>query len=410
MGLLPESANDIKIPKMHCIKQIFEPEYIADIEQAIVDEMNKPEIAELIKPGMKVALAVGSRGIHKIDLITRRVGLVLKEKGAAPFIVPAMGSHGGGVASGQSEILESYGITEETMEMPVLSSMEVIKLGKTKNGVDVYIDKIAHEEADLIIPIVRIKPHTDYKAPIESGLCKMLVIGLGKHIGCSRMHQEGFSAFGALIPEAAGIILQNAKIGFGIAIVENAYDKPFLIEAVKADSIMQREPELLKIAKAKMPSIMLDEIDVLVINELGKDISGAGMDPNITGRTTKGVLTGFQGPKIQRIIVKGLTQATHGNATGIGLADFILKKGYEQMDLPSTYTNSVGSGNPEAGRIPVIVDDERQGIIASLLTCVGIDIANPKIVNIKNTLDLSEIWVSDALLPYCKNERMQLVS
>ena len=408
MVLLPESAYAIKIPKMHRVRQIFDPEHIADIEPIINTQLNKPEIAALIKPGMKIALAVGSRGIHKIDIITKHVGSALKNMDAEPFIVPAMGSHGGGVAEGQQDILKDYGITEETMGMPVKSSVAVVELCSTASGVPVYIDKVAHTEADMIVPIARVKPHTDYKGPIESGLCKMLVIGLGKHEGCSRMHREGFAAFDTLIPEAAQLILNNAKIGFGVAVVENAYDKPMLLEAVKADQIMQREPELLNIAKAKMPSIMLDEIDVLVIDEIGKNISGAGMDPNIIGRTTKGILNGFSGPKIQRILVKGLTQATHGNATGIGMADFILKDCHAQIHH-STYTNCIASGNPEAGRIPIVVQDEHEGILASLTTCAGIDLANPRIVNIKSTLDLSEIWVSDALLPYCQTDKMQVM-
>lgn len=402
MAILTESAYKLLLPKMHRVVQKFDSSSLENIEEHIYGEMNKPEIREMVKPGMRVAMAVGSRGICNMALIARTVGKVLIEWGAKPFIVPAMGSHGNGEAEGQRAVLEGYGITDESMGFPIISSMEVDEIGETSDGVKICIDHQANG-ADLIIPLGRVKPHTDFKGPIESGLCKMLTIGLGKHEGCSRLHQRGFTHFPRLIPEAAKIVIDNCKIGFGIAILENGYDKTYWIEAVPAKQIHEREPELLKKSKEMMPSIMFKDIDILVLDEFGKDVSGAGMDPNITGRTTKGQIENFSGPHIQRIIVKDLTEATHGNACGIGLADYVLQDCADKIDLEATYTNCIGSGNPEAGRIPICVKDVREGILASLKTCVDIDIQNPKIVFVKNTLSLSDIWVSEALLEEASN-------
>ena len=402
MSILPESVYQMQLPHMHRVLQLFDEQKLSDVAGAVRAELSKKEIRMLVKSGMKVALAVGSRGICNMDLIVRTVGEELKKMGADPFIVPSMGSHGGATAWGQAEVLAGYGITEEAMGFPVISSMETDQLGVTPSGVPICIDRHANH-ADLIVPLGRIKPHTDFHGPIESGLCKMLTIGLGKQEGCSKLHQQGFIKFPELIPEAARLVIEKAPVGFGIGILENSYDQTFSIQAVPAWKIHEREPDLLKTARTKMPKIQLEEIDVLVIGSLGKDISGAGMDPNITGRTTKGVMEGFQGPRIQRIVVEALTRAAHGNACGIGLADFILRSCRDQLDLSATFTNSISSGNPEAGRIPVCVESVREGVLASLMTCVGADWSNPKIVFIKNTLDLGEIWVSDALVEEAEN-------
>ncbi|WP_147539151.1 lactate racemase domain-containing protein [Anaerotruncus rubiinfantis] len=409
MAILPQSVYALKLPKMYRVKQQFDDQQLVDIEGAVAAELAKPTVRALVKSGMRVALLVGSRGICHMDRITRAVGENLKKMGAQPFIIPAMGSHGGGTAEGQRKVLAGYGITEETMGMPVVSQMQVDEIGMTPSGIPICIDRVAHA-ADLIVPLGRVKPHTDFKGPIESGLCKMLTIGLGKHEGCSRLHQYGFESFAELIPEAARVVIENAPVGFGLAILENGYDKTCLLEAVPAREIHTREPELLKIAKAQMPSIMLKEIDVLVIEQIGKDISGAGMDPNIVGRTTKGPIKGFAGPKIKRIVIEGISPASHGNACGVGLADYVLKACARQIDLPSTYTNSIGSGNPEAGRIPIQVEDEREGILASLRTAIGVDYDALKIVKIRDTLSLGEIAVSQGLLPeVSQNGRMTML-
>ena len=334
MPVLTKDALNIKLPQMLEVSQKFDRTEIADIEVSVLEQVNHSRIMNLIKPDAKVAIAVGSRGITNISRIVKTLVNRLKELGAQPFIVPAMGSHGGGTAEGQRAVLASFGITETEMKVPVQASMDVIKLGNTKNGVPVYMDKNAYE-ADMVILVARVKPHTDFKGSFESGLCKMMASGLGRHIGCSGLHQEGFENFAALIPEVAQVFLDKANIGFGLAILENAYDRTYAIRAVKADDFLLTEPALLKKAKMLMPRIMVPDIDVLVVEKIGKDISGAGMDPNIIGRTTKGVLPAFNGPHIKRIVVLDLTDATHSNVCGIGLADFITRTAFEKIDYLS---------------------------------------------------------------------------
>ncbi|MDD6812266.1 MAG: lactate racemase domain-containing protein [Lachnospiraceae bacterium] len=411
MPLFPESAYQQKLPQMHKVLQQFDETKLEDVEGTVRAQMHKKEISSRIKPGMRVAMAVGSRGIQNMALIAKTVAEELKNLGADPFIVPAMGSHGGGTAEGQAAILAGYGITEETMGVPVISSLEVDELGTVEcasGTVHVVIDHNANS-ADMIVPLGRVKPHTDFRGPIESGLCKMLTIGLGKFEGCTRLHHMGAVNFPTLLPDAARLVIEKAPVGFGVAIIENSYDQTYHIETVPADKIHSREPELLKIARSRMSSIMLKEIDALVVQELGKDISGAGMDPNIIGRAARGRLKDFDGPEIQRIFVTGLTESTHGNASGIGLADYVLKSCADSIDLGATATNSVSCGNPEGGRIPIQVQSIKEGVLACLRSGVGVDFDAPKIVYIKNTLQLGEIWVSDALLEEVKkNPNMTL--
>lgn len=397
MPILTENPESYHIPNMVKVRQIFQSQQLNDIEETVHREIYKEEILNMIKPGQKIAIAVGSRGIYQLNRIVKALIDELLLLDTKPFIIPAMGSHGGGTEEGQRDVLKSYGITEEAMGIPIISSMDVVEIGRTNNGIPVFWDKIALN-ADIVIPIARIKPHTDFKGKIESGLCKMMTIGLGKHKGCSRLHQEGFESFADLIPEAAKIVIDRTKVGFGIAILENAYDKTAVISAIAASNILDREPILLEQAKNLMPKIMIPEIDVLIIDELGKDISGAGIDPNIIGRTTKGLLPGYNGPIIKRIIVLDLTESTHGNACGIGLADFTVKSAVEKIDHIATYANVIASGNPEAGRIPVVMENEKEAIIAAIKCCPKIDESKPKIVKIKNTLQLGEIYISESLL------------
>lgn len=410
MPVLPESALNLKLPNMIKVKQRFQAEDIENIEEIVYQQIYQDNIKSLVKPDQKIAIAVGSRGICNLSRIVKAIGSCLKELGAKPFIVPAMGSHGGGTADGQREILNSYGINETTMNMPVISSMEVVKIGETKDGIPVLMDKYAYN-ADMVVLVARVKPHTDFKGKIESGLCKMMAIGLGKHEGCSRLHQEGFENFHYVIPSVAEVFLKNAPIGFGMAIIENAYDKTYLIKAVKATNILEEEPKLLELAKKMMPRIMVPEIDVLVVERIGKDISGAGMDPNIIGRTTKGKLSNFDGPDIKRIVVLDLSENAHGNACGIGLADFTVRQILDKIDHTATYANVIASGNPEAGRIPVVMENEREAIIAAIKCCSRIDEHNPKIVKIKDTLHLGEILVSENMIPMIKgNKNVEIVN
>ena len=404
MPILPKSAYDIKIPKMVNVEQIFPDDKLdpAEIPTILDDRICSEEFKNRLHRGDKVAVLVGSRGISNLADVVKSTIDSLKKQGCEPFIVPAMGSHGGGIAEEQRKIIEGYGITEEAMGAPIKASMETVIIGETKSGVPVHIDKFA-DEADAIVPVVRVKVHTDFAGPIQSGFCKMLSIGIGKHNGCSRLHQEGFARFHDLIPEVGGIVIEKKNIPFGVAIIENAHEHVYTVEVVAGEKIKEREPELLALSKSLMPRLQFEKIDVLIVDQIGKDITGSGMDPNITGRRASGPIENFVGPEIGRIVVLGLSEGTHRNATGIGLADFITKDVFESYDPISTYANCIASGNPNAGKIPIIMENEEDAIRGAIQTCAGIDVNDAKIVRIKDTLHLVDIQVSENMLTLCEN-------
>ena len=403
MAILPESAYKIKIPKMLPVKQIFPDEHVKepDIQAIVRKEIFTQRIQERVKPGQSIAVTVGSRGIACIDTIVKATIDCLKELGTDPFIIPAMGSHGGGVAEEQRKIIEGYGITEERMGVPIKVTMETVVIGETPGGIPVHMDKYAYE-ADAVVEVCRVKTHTDFKGPIESGLCKMLAIGCGKHNGCSTLHREGFDSFAKLIPEVAQVFIENKNIAFGIAIIENAHDHVHTIRAVPGDRYLEEEPELLKLSKSLMPRLRFESIDVLIVEEIGKDITGAGMDPNIMGRLSYGPPEGYQGPKIQRIVVLGLTKGTHGNAVGIGVADYTTSAVRDAIDYEASYANAIASCDPVSSFLPIALDTEEDAIRAAIQTCLHVDKDKAKIVRIKNTLDLVNIMVSENLRDYCK--------
>ncbi len=403
MSILPKSAYEIKLPKMCPVTQLFPNEKLADIRGSVDREFEKEHVRAAIRPGQSIAVLVGSRGISNLAEIVRAVIDNLVLLGAEPFIIPAMGSHGGGIAEEQKKILQGYGIDEKAMKVPVIASMETKIIGRTPGGVPVHIDRCAYE-ADGIVPVGRVKVHTDFDGPIESGLCKMLAIGGGKHNGCSRLHQEGFDQFPDLIPQVASVILEKLNVPFGAAIIENGHEETYMVEVIPGDYILEREPQLLSISKNLMPRLQFDEIDVLVVEQIGKDITGAGMDPNITGRRSVGKIEDFDGPQIKRILVLGLSEGTHNNATGWGVADFITEEARRMVELSSTYTNCIASGNPEAGRMPITVKDEEEGLRAAIQTCSGIDVNHARVVKIQDTLHLVNIQVSENMLPLCRDK------
>ena len=412
MPIFTEKDMNICIPKLVRVKQYFEDEHIIEIEETVRKQLMSKDIKKKIIQGQSVAIAVGSRGIDNIEKIVKATVDILKSLGAEPFIFPAMGSHGGGTVSGQLEILNSYGINEQNMGVSINASVRVIRIGTTENGIPVVIDEVA-SKADMIVIINRIKEHTDFSGTYESGLCKMLAIGLGKHEGCTRYHKEGFDLFPILMPEIANIVIKNSKIGFGLAIIENAYGKTALIKAVTAENIIIEEPGLLAIAKKFKAKIMIPEIDLLIVNEIGKDISGGGMDSKITGIlgcNEKWRLDGFKGPKIKKVFVLGISSDSHGNANGIGLADFMLKSVFSQIDFTATYANAIASGVSESAKIPLMLDTINDGIIASFVNSSYDDISQLKIVRIKNTRDLEEIEVSENLLCFVnRGNRMEII-
>jgi len=398
--ILPEAVRNLQLPKMVKVEQVFADEHLEDTVAAV--KAQAAPFAAQMREGASAAVLVGSRGVTDINLIAKAVVDTLRDAGVKPFIIPAMGSHGGGTSEGQEEILRGYGITAETMGVPINSSMETEIIGETEAGMEVHFSKPALE-ADYVVPIGRVKPHTDFTGVVESGLCKMLAIGGGKHNGCSRIHREGFPALEHTIPDSARVIIGRVDIPFGLAVIENAFEKTHTVEAVRGRDFLTREPELLKLAKSLMPRIKFDDIDILIVEQIGKNISGTGMDPNIIGRDAFGQLPGAV-PRVQRIIIENLTEGAHGNAIGFGMADFILRSALDKIDFGVTYTNGIASGNINGMKIPVIADTEEEAVRAALQTCIGIDINHPRIVKIKDTLHLSEIEVSENMLAMCSNK------
>ncbi len=304
-----------------------------------------------------------------------------------------MGSHGGATAEGQVSVLDSLGITESSLGAPIRSSMDVVPLGTTGDGVDVFCDKLAYQ-ADGIVVCNRIKVHPVFKADYESGIVKMLVIGLGKHKGAVAAHHHGFHRFAEIMPRAAALVLGRVPVLCGIGVIENAYGGLAAIEVLAPDAILSREPELLKEAKRIMGRLLMPEIDILIVDEIGKDISGGGLDANVTGRSAWG-LPGFVAPPIQRIIVRDLSKATHGNAIGIGLADLTTRRCVEKIDLTITYTNALTAHSLLSPKIPVITENDREALHTALRILSGGVPAAPKIVRIVNTKDLETIWMSE---------------
>jgi hypothetical protein len=390
--LLP-GLSQLRLPRMIRVRQRFDSPVIDDVDAAVRAAMAPVQVL----PGKQsYALAVGSRGIAQLPTVVRALVAALKEKGGDVLIVPAMGSHGGATAEGQRDVLARLGVDEQTVGAPVRATMEAIRIGQAL-GVDVFMD-VRAMCSHWIIPIARVKPHTGFRGPVESGICKMLAIGLGKHIGCTQIHRQGYERFPALIPAAAQVALDTGKIPFALALIENAREQLAHIELVPGPSVMTREPELLNIARGLMPRLLMPEIDVLVVEEIGKDISGVGMDSNVTGRGLSGPLGGFTGPKITRIVALNLTTKTHGNAVGVGQADIITQKLYDAIDRTVTYTNALTSGSLANGKIPVVLPTEEQAIMAAASCVPGVRAEDARIVRIKNTLQLEELHVSENMV------------
>lgn len=403
--LLPKDLN-IDLPEMIKVRQNYVNDLIEDVEGKVKEQIAQDKISSLIKPGQKVCVAVGSRCIDRINVIVKTVIDELKARGAEPFIVTAMGSHGGGTPEGCLQIAADFGITEETMGVPIKADMDVVHLGNlASNDLPIYWDKNAYE-ADMTVLINRVKPHTEFCGDIESGICKIAAIGLGRHVGCSSLHEANTANFDKILPETAQLIFDKANVGFAIALVENAFDKVKVLEGLTKDEILTREPELLKISRESMPSIGVDDIDVLVMEEIGKDISGFGMDTNIVGRIpAKANAPGI--PKIGKLIVLRLSELSHGNACGIGLADLTTKEVYDNIDFVSTYANSIACGGSIGAWtefIPLVMTDEKEAIIVAIKQLGIQDPLKTRIVKIKNTLKLTEIEVSDNLREYIESK------
>jgi hypothetical protein len=386
----------VALPRMVNVRQKFEATRLTDIAGTIAREFQRGEIRAKIVPGQVVAVGCGSRGIANIAEIAKTVVRELQALGAQPFIFPCMGSHGAATAEGQKKVLESYGISEAATGVPIRASMETTVVGELADGTPVHMDRHA-AAADAIVVINRIKPHTAFRGPTESGLTKMLSIGIGKIIGASTYHTHGMDRFPELLPQVRDVNITRRNVLFGVGIVENAYDETALIELVPAERLAAREPQLQSLAKRMMPNLDFDEIDVLVIDEMGKNISGAGFDPNITGRNRRAV-TWTARPLVKKIAVLGLTRETMGNATGLGSADVITMRVYRELDVPSTYANIITSCNLDGAGIPMIMNTDHDAIALAVKTVVRVKPQDCRIVRVRNTLQLAEIQVSEPLL------------
>lgn len=397
MGILQDLLHNIPVPKMVKVRQQFDNQQIDDLEAVFKKEFEREIIRQKIKPGMSIAIAVGSRGVNRIVEMTALTVAFLKEMGAKPFIVPSMGSHGGATAEGQIDVLKHLGVTEESTGAEIRSSMEVIKVGELPNGLPVYVDKYA-SEADGIVVINRIKPHTAFRGPVESGIMKMISIGLGKQKGAEACHQLGFKHMAVHVPAMAKMIMEHLPVLFGVATVENAFDKVAVVEVLTAEEMEEKEIELQVKAKELLPKLFFEQLDVLVIDQIGKNISGDGMDPNITGRYPTPYAHG--GPDVTKMLVLDLTDETEGNANGVGTADFTTQRLVDKMDREATYANGLTSTVVAPTKIATTLANDKEAIQAAIKTSNILDFTKVKMVRIKNTLEVSEIEVSEALLPY----------
>ena len=390
-----KEALAMNYPQVYRVRQKFDRKVVKDIPGTVKEEMKKLSLEKRIKPGQRIALTAGSRGVANIAVILKAAVEYLKSLGARPFIFPGMGSHGGATAEGQADLLAHYNVTESFTGAPVLSSMEVVEISKTEDGVPVFIDRNA-AQADGIIVVNRIKPHTKFKAPIESGLMKMMAIGMGKQKGAEYYHKAAIQyTFPKIIVDAGREVLKKAPVLCGLGMLENGYDETAQIVALKPEELEMKERELLEMAKRMMPKLPFNEIDLLIVDEMGKDISGVGIDPNVTGRN-RDLLGVFPHPTdIKRLFVRDLTANSNGNATGIGLADLTTKRLVDKINYQAMYMNCITGISLEKAAVPMFFENDQQAIQVALGSIGLTPPEKSKIVRIKNTLHVDEVEVSE---------------
>jgi hypothetical protein len=387
------------LPTMYRIRQRVDPPVVADVAAAVTAEIRALNLVGRLQPGARVAVTGGSRGVANIATILKATCDCLREMGAKPFIVPAMGSHGGATAEGQLKVLARYGVTPESMGVPILSSMETVEIGRMPWGFPVLVDKNAYE-ADHIVLVNRVKPHTNFRAHVESGLMKMLVIGLGKHQGAVMAHRAAVDVgLPKAIPEVARFSLGKLPILFGVAALENVRHQTARVKALLPEVLEQTEAELLKEAWTLLGRIPFDFLHLLIVDELGKEISGTGMDPNVIGRMYFSPNPEPKSPRYIRILVRDLTEKTAGNAVGMGLADFSTRRLANKINFHYTYTNALTGLSPMRSKTPIIFETDKDAIEGALKTIGLTEPPDAKVARIKNTLDLEYLYASDALLP-----------
>lgn len=386
-----------RFPRMCNIIQRFETPRVADIPGEIRAQMESLRLTEKIRPGQSVAIPAGSRGITNIALILREIAAYFTSIGAAPFLVPAMGSHGGGTAEGQLKMLASLGVTEEFVKVPIRATMETRIVAQTSNGMPVHFDRFA-SEADHVFVVGRVKPHTKFVGPVESGLHKMMLIGLGKHEGAKIYHKGILTiSFPEIIASVAERVLDVCRVCGGMAILENAEDETALLEAVRPEEFGTREPELLKLANQWLPRLPFADVDLLIVDRMGKNISGVGMDANTVGRKfIDHAATDKDLARCRRIMVRSLTKETYGNATGIGMAEFTTQRCVDQIDQEITRINCITGNHPEAAMIPVTLPNDALAVETALQTIGMVEPENARVVQISDTLHLTKVRVSEA--------------
>lgn len=379
------------LPRMARVRQQLPDEHLPDVAEAVRGALAQGGLAERIRPGQRVAITAGSRGIADIQTVIRTVIEELRAVGAEPFVVPAMGSHGGATVEGQRAVLAEYGITEAEVGAPILATMETVQVGTLDDGTPCYMDRHAWE-GDAVVIVGRVKAHTAFRAEIESGLCKMLAIGLGKQRGAETNHARGLAE---TIPAVASVILGTGKVALGVGLVENAYHNLHTIRAVGPDAFHAADRELLRLANGLLPRVPFDELDLLIVDELGKNVSGSGMDYNVVGMWRR--IGGEKRPFFKRIAVLGITPQSEGNALGMGIADFTTRRLFDQLDLQKTYMNGLTANAYDAIKIPIVMASDLEACEAALKAANTS--APARVAWIKNTLELQELLVSEALLP-----------
>ena len=386
-------------PEIFRIRQKFDRPVVEDIPSEVASELSRLNLDTTIQPGQSVAITAGSRGIANIHIIIKSIVDHLKGLGAEPFVVPAMGSHGGATAEGQQGIVEGYGITEDYVGCPIRSSMETVIVCDAKEGFPVHFDKNAYG-ADHVVVCGRVKPHTTFVGDIESGLMKMMLIGLGKYEGAKTYHRAiKDHSFGQIVRSVAKEVLSKCRIVAGLAIVENGYDETARITAVGPNEFEEREKELLVLAKQWMPRLPFKQADLLVVDQIGKNISGSGMDSNVVGRKFLEHRAGDdEWPKVRTIFLRGLTEETHGNATGIGMAEFALTRAVDAMDVAITRRNCITGGSPTGAMIPLHYQTDKEVLEATLPEMGLTAVPDTKVMWIHNTLEVSELECSVAYL------------
>ena len=397
MSAIDSLLSPISIPKVIRVRQSFERPVVRDVAEEVSRVIESCGALRDARPGSRVAVTAGSRGISNIALILRTVVEKLRGAGCEPFLFPAMGSHGGATAEGQRRMLEGMGVTEDFVGAPIRSCMETVVVGTAPNGREIYMDRLA-SEADAVAVVNRVKPHVAYRGDYESGLMKMITIGMGKQAGADSAHRLGFGQMAGNVPAYAKVVMAKKNILFAVGILENAYHETAEIRAMRAREIESVEPEMLRRAWRLYPKLFFDKLDVLILDEIGKDISGTGFDTNILGRYHTPYASG--GPDIARIGVLDITDKSHGNGNGLGILDFTTRRAFEKFDFEQSYPNSLTSTVPVSVKIPMVLKNDRQCVQAAIKTCNADDPSGVRLVRIKNTVSLDEIEVSENLSRY----------